>query len=211
MLLAFVATGPSAGLRFAKIGLLGAVLLPVLFASPAGKGIIDYLPFVGRIDEGGLTYRELLFDVSIDVIKQNPFFGAPDVMLLPVMQQLKQGLGIIDIVNTYLGVALEAGLVGLSFFAGFFIAVAVALLRSMMNLPDGNDELHLLGRVLFSTLLGILVMLASASSISVIPVIYCSVAGLGVAYVRMLAVAKAKAPQAAPPATFQRATTKIGT
>jgi hypothetical protein len=40
--------------------------------------------------------------------------------------------------------------------------------------------------VLLSTLLGILVILLTVSSISVIPVIYWSVAGLGVAYARML-------------------------
>jgi O-antigen ligase len=210
MLLVFVATSPSPGLRFAKIGLLGAVVLPVLFASPAGKKIIDYLPFVGTVDEGGFTYREQLFEISIEVIKQNPLFGAPDVMLLPVMQQLKQGQGIIDIVNTYLGVALEAGLVGLSLFAGFFIAVAVGIHRSMRGLPDRNDELYLLGQVLFSTLLGILVIISASSGISVIPVIYCCVAGLGVAYTGMLALAKGKA-RATPLAGFQRATTKLGT
>ena len=99
--------------------------MPLLLASPAGRTIIDYLPFVGTVDAGTVTYRERLFDISIEVIKQNPVLGAADVMQLPVMQQLRQGAGIIDIVNTYLLVALVTGLVGLSLFAGFFIAVAV--------------------------------------------------------------------------------------
>jgi O-antigen ligase/polysaccharide polymerase Wzy-like membrane protein len=192
--LVFVATGPSAGLRFAKIGLLGAMLWPLLLAFPAGRTIIDYLPFVGTVDVGGITYRELLLEISIEVIKQNPLFGAADVMQLSVMQQLKQGQGIIDIVNTYLGVALEAGLVGLSLFAGFFIAVAVGIFRSMRNLPDRHGELYLLGQALLATLLGILVIIFTVSSISLIPVIYWSVAGLGVAYARMLALARAAEP-----------------
>ena len=76
----------------------------------------------------------------------------------------------------------------------------------MRSLADRNDELYLLGQVLFSTLLGILVIIMTVSSISVIPVIYWSVAGLGVAYARMLALAKA--PEAAVPARFQPATIK---
>jgi O-antigen ligase len=190
MFLIFVATGPSAGLRFAKIGLLGAIILPLLLASPAGRTIIDYLPFVGTVEAENITYRELLFNISIEVIKQNPLLGAADVMQLPVMQQLRQGGGIIDIVNTYLLVALVTGLVGLSLFAGFFIAVIVGIFQSMRNLPDRHDELYLLGQALLATLLGILVIIGTASGISFIPVIYYSVAGLGVAYARMLALAK---------------------
>jgi len=80
--------------------------------------------------------------------------------------------------------------VGLSLFAGFFIAVIVGIFQSMRNLPDRHDELYLLGQALLATLLGILVIIGTASSISFIPVIYYSVAGLGVAYARMLALAK---------------------
>jgi O-antigen ligase len=187
MFLVFVATGPSAGRRFVRLGLAGALVFGMLLASPAG----DYLPFVGTIEAENITYRERLLEVSIEVIKQNPLFGAPDVMQLPVMQQMRQGEGIIDIVNSYLGVGLESGLVGLSIFAGFFIAVAVGIFKSMRSLPDRNDELYLLGQALSSTLLGILVIIGTASSISVVPVIYWSVAGLGIAYARMLALAKA--------------------
>jgi O-antigen ligase len=204
MFLIFVVTGPSAMLRFAKIGLLGAIFLPVLLAFPAGRTIIDYLPFVGTVEAENITYRERLLEVSIEVIKQNPLFGAADVMQLPVMQQMKQGEGIIDIVNTYLAVTLESGLVGLSLFAGFFIAVAAGVVKSMRSLRDRNDELYVLGQALFGTLLAILIIIASASSILVIAVIYWSVAGLCVAYARVLALAKA--PDTPGRSAFQPAT-----
>ena len=208
MLLVFVATGPSPGSRFAKLGLLGVIILPALLASPAGEKIVDYLPFVGTVEEGNVTYRQRLAEISIQVITQNPFFGAFDFIYSPAMQELKQGQGIIDIVNTYLGVGLGSGLVGLSLFSAFFIAVAVGIFKAMRNLADKNHELHLLGQVLFSTLIGILVIIFTVSSISVIPVIYWSVAGLGVAYARMLALAKA--PEAAAPAAPQPAPIKTG-
>jgi O-antigen ligase len=185
-LLVFVAIGPSAGRRFATLGLLGVLILPVLLASPAGQTIIDHLPFIGTVGERNVTYRQRLAEISIEVIMQNPFFGNFDFIYSPALQELKHGEGIIDIVNTYLGIALASGLVGLSLFSGFFIAVAVRIFKGLRNLADRNDELYLLGQVLLSTLLGILVILLTVSSISVIPVIYWSVAGLGVAYARML-------------------------
>lgn len=139
---------------------------------------------------------------------QNPFFGAFDSIYSPAMQELKQGNGMIDLVNTYLGIGLGSGLVGLSLFSGFFITIAVGIFKDMRKLADRNSEFYLLGRVLFSTLIGILVIIFTVSSILAIPVIYWSVAGLGVAYARSLALAKAsaKAPETARRAGYQPAT-----
>ena len=39
------------------------------------------------------------------------------------METMRQGEGIIDIVNSYLQVALETGLVGLGFFLLIFISI----------------------------------------------------------------------------------------
>jgi hypothetical protein len=55
-----------------------------------------------------------------------------------------------------------------------------------MQRLDMNDERHLLGRVLMATIIGILVIIFTVSSINVIPVVYWAVAGLGIAYIRML-------------------------
>ena len=62
-----------------------------------------------------------------------------------------------------------------------------------------------LGQVLFSVLIGTYLILFTVSSSLAIPVIYWSVAGLGVAYLRMLALAKvpSKTPEAEGRADFQ--------
>jgi hypothetical protein len=52
-----------------------------------------------------------------------------------------------------------------------------------------DAEAALLGRALLATLLGILVTIFTVSSISVIPAIYWSLAGVGAAYARLLAPA----------------------
>ena len=192
ILLVFIATGPSPGQGFAKLGLLGIVVVPLLLVTPAGEKVIDLLPFVGTVEEANVTYRQRLLEVSLKVIMQNPFFGTPDYIFSPEMQSMRQGEGIIDIVNTYLAVVLGSGLVGLLLFSGFFIAVGFGIFKGMRNLPDRNDEIYLLGRALFSTLLGILIIIFTAGSISVIPTIYWAVAGLGVAYTRMVVHAKVR-------------------
>jgi O-antigen ligase len=191
MLLIFFATGPIATVRYAKLALaaaLGAVALQVL---PGGDKIIDLLPFVGSVDEGNVVYRQRLLDIAVPLMAQNPFFGSYSAASSSAMEALRQGQGIIDVVNTYIGIGLNTGIVGLSLFGGFFLAVAAGIFAGMRRLPERNGEHHLLGRALLATLFGILLIIFTASSITVIPVIYWSVAGLGVGYARMLALAKA--------------------
>jgi hypothetical protein len=56
----------------------------------------------------------------------------------------------------------------------------------MRSIPDKDSEEHVLGRALLATLLAIMVTIFTVSSISFIPLVYWSVAGLGVAYAQMI-------------------------
>jgi hypothetical protein len=206
IVMAFAATGQPPISSLAKLGFLGLVGFSVLMATPAGEPILDYLMFFGTVDKFNIVYRAKLLQIAIDVIMQDPLLGAYNYYLIPEFQDLKQGHGLIDIVNTYVGVGLASGLVGVSIFSGFFIAVAVGTLKSMSKLINRNDELFLLGRALLATLLGILVMIFTISNVMLVPMIYWSVAGLCVGYARMLALAKA--PETARPAAFQHATVR---
>lgn len=184
IMLVMVAIGPGALGNLTKLGAVALVAVPVLLATPAGERLIDYLPFVGSVDEGNVTYRQLLLRVSLEIIEANPLFGSYDFLLF--LEELRQGQGIIDIVNTYLGVVLPTGLVGLTLFVSFFIAIAAGLYKGLRQCQDNEDESHLLARVLFATLIGILVIIFTVSSISYIPIVYWSVAGAGVACIRLL-------------------------
>lgn len=190
MLLAFAATGSQALPRLAKLGVAALCVLPFLMFSPAGQALVDYLPFVGTVETFNVTYRERLFEVSLGVVLDHPVFGAWDFLQLPVMQQLKQGQGIIDIVNTYLGIGLASGFVGLSLFCGFFLVVLVELFAAMRRAGERDGEPYALGQALFCALLGILVMIFTTSSIALIPVVYWSIAGLAQAYARAPALGR---------------------
>jgi len=185
MLLAFVATGFAAGRRLATVGVLALIAVPAFLATSSGSDFLNLLPFVGYIDAANVSYRQRLLEIGVRVVLQRPLFGAFDFIYSPSMQELKQGEGIIDIVNTYLGVALSSGLIGLSLFVSVFVASAVGVFKGMKIHTDQQSEVHLLGQALLAALLGILVIIFTVSSITVIPVVYWSVAGLGVAYMRL--------------------------
>ena len=52
----------------------------------------------------------------------------------------------------------------------------------MKLVRDKKNPLHILGRSLVAILLGIMITIATASSIGVLPVIYWALLGIGVAY-----------------------------
>ena len=184
VLLVFIGTGPKALSRFSMIALIGMVVLPVILSMPIGEKIISYLPFVGTVEEETITYRQRLIEVSIAIIMANPLFGSYDFLLY--LEEMRQGQGIIDLVNSYLSITLASGLVGLSLFTSFFGVILIGIFKGMRDL-DRDTELHLLGRMLLGTISGIMVIIFTVSSINVIPVLYWCVAGLGVAYMRLLA------------------------
>ena len=182
----FIAMGKGAIRRLALLGAAGMLALPLLTVVPGGDKVLDLLPYIGNIDKENITYRERLMDNSWIVIQRNPLFGSFDFRNTPEMQSMIQGEGIIDIVNTYINLALRVGLVGLGLFVAFFAVVLRGIRRAMLTFPDKDDERRQLGRVLLATLIGILVIIFTVSSITFIPVVYWSIAGLGVAYIQMV-------------------------
>ncbi|MFL6680158.1 MAG: hypothetical protein ACJ8IK_17620, partial [Burkholderiaceae bacterium] len=68
-----------------------------------------------------VVYRQELLKTSVALIQQSPWFGVPNY--LDQMSNLKQGDGIVDLVNTYLIVTLNVGVVGLALFIVPFLVV----------------------------------------------------------------------------------------
>jgi O-antigen ligase len=182
----FLATGRSAVKRILTLIAAGLISIPLLMTFPAGQRIVDLLPVVGNVDKFNVEYRERLIDTALIVIQRSPWFGSIDYLNTPEMEAMRQGQGIIDIVNTYIGVTLEHGLVGLALFIGFFLSVLWDIRKAMRMIEDKDSEEYLLGRALVATLAGILVIIFTVSSITIIPIVYWSVAGLGVAYAQMV-------------------------
>ena len=181
---AFVTVGPRPLSRLVRavgiVGLIGGVVA----LSPLGQRIINVLPFMGgTIDSGSALYREQLARTSWEVIQQHPFFG--DQLAVFKMRNMRQGEGIVDVVNTYAQVALNFGLVGLFLFVSFMLVglfKAYRVVRQMI-LPD--PDLALVGAGLVACALGALLMMSSISFILGVEKLFYVLAGLAAAYARL--------------------------
>jgi O-antigen ligase len=189
LLIVFLLTGPYAIRKFLKWILLMSLFIPIIMTTQWGQHFIDLLPYVGTVESENIDYREILFDKAVTVIAHHPLFGSVNFLETPEMQELLriQGGGIIDITNSYLGIALQGGLVTLGLFLGCFLFIIFGIYRSMRSLPKDNAEIHLIGRVLIATILSMLFILITVSQISVISIVTWSVAAMGVGYIRMVA------------------------
>ncbi|MEJ1339128.1 MAG: O-antigen ligase family protein [Candidatus Sedimenticola sp. (ex Thyasira tokunagai)] len=186
LLVVFTATAPRAPRNLAILGLIALISLPLVATLPGGQKVIDLIPLIGTAESENITYRKTLINNSLIVIQRNPWLGSVNYMESPELEAMRQGQGIIDIVNSYLRITLESGFIGLGLFTGFFLLVLWGIASNLRRIPDKECIDHLLGRALLATLVGIMVIIFTVSSITVIPIVYWSVAALGVAYNEMI-------------------------
>ncbi len=192
----YLATGPSAVRRLSTLAAVLVGALGVAAVLPGGGRIIGMLPFVGQTDRGSIDYRQSLLDAALPLIAESPLLGPPDYMARLAAAGLVQGEGIVDVVNSYIGIALVSGISGLLLFVGFFIAVALSLRRSIQRAARVRDEeramLVNVGRALLGGVVATMVTIATVSSVTVIPWLYWSFAGLCVAHARLVEAAIAR-------------------
>jgi len=150
------------------IGIIAGLLVTV----PGGEKIIDMLPFVGQSESGSVDYRSLLLKICLYLFWENPWFGSTDYMSEPIMQSLVQGQGIIDMVNTYLSIAMSGGFVGLSIYLCIFLSALIPLGR---ELRKTNDKIH---RAIFAAMVCFMITLATVSSINSLPLLCWMLLGL---------------------------------
>lgn len=185
LLLTLVVFGRKAIKRLALLIIIIVIAVPALHWIPGGQKVINLIPFIGETDKDNVVYRQKLIDNSIIIIERYPLFGVYNPKDEPEMAEMVQGEGIIDIVNTYLAVALYNGLVGLALLLGFFSMVVITLLKRLRRITDKESEEYLCGRTLLAILMGVFVTIFTVSSIGVIPTVYWSLAGLVFSYARI--------------------------
>jgi len=91
-----------------------------------------------RADIASIEYRRELLDTSLALIKQSPWLGVPNYGAQ--MQSLVQGEGIIDIVNSYVAIMLDAGVVGLVLYLLPFAVVLNRLIAAIQRPARGAAE-----------------------------------------------------------------------
>jgi hypothetical protein len=146
---------------FAKSSLMIAAVGAIVLITPFGSGIVEKLPFIGSVGQETIEYRSQVAETSWQLIQQNPLLGNPFVLL--EMENLRQGQGIIDLVNGYAIVALFYGLIGLALYVG---ALGIPVRRALKHLRVarslGDDDLVSLGASLIACMFGTLFFIATA-------------------------------------------------
>jgi hypothetical protein len=168
-----------------KVALGLGVLVAGLLASPWSATIIDLIPFVGSVESETIEYRVQLLNASIALLVDQPWFGVPGFFQQLADQKLVIG-GIVDLVNTYLGIALANGAFALIAFVGAFVTVVYQIVLLLRTRAKANAELMRLGSALLAAIAGTMVTIMTTSSIVVIPIVYWTLLGIGAGYVVML-------------------------
>jgi O-antigen ligase len=160
--LAYAAFDPRGLSRVFKATAIVLLLATALLASPLGTKISGMIPFMGgTVDKDTLTYREQLLDRSWELIKARPILG--DQLALSKMQDLRQGQGIIDVVNAYVGVTLFYGFTGLAVFLTFVLSALAKAYAKSRRVRKTDPDSALLGANLAAAIVANLLLLADGS------------------------------------------------
>lgn len=187
----YVATTRRAMANLVRLAGAGALALVVLAFTPFGRAVLEMLPFIGEAESGTIDYRQRLFEIGWRVAMQNPWFGAEGYMESAAMQQLIQGQGIIDIVNTYLRITLDSGLVGLTLYLGAVISSLLAALLAIGPARKLGSELESYCQAYFAALLAMTIILATtANTIAQIKEVSWVLCGICVGLARAVALEK---------------------
>ena len=101
--------------------LAGAITAKAIGADEQVMGALASLFGSSEQDLNSINYRRQLLDTALALLKQSPWLGVPDYA--SQMQDLKQGEGIIDLVNSYIAIALDTGVIGLTIYMVPYVAV----------------------------------------------------------------------------------------
>lgn len=184
-----------------RAGVLSLILIPLIIfrlsiVSSAKKKFIDVsvilivgltialLPNLNEIDQHGtFQYRVDLINNSYIVFKNNFWFGSNDY--LNSLENMRQGQGIIDIVNTYVSIGLRTGIVGLMLFIFIFITASRSLSKELSN-KKSNYTLHMQfqAKLLLSVCIITFFYLGTVSSVGIIPYVYWSMLGIASSFIK---------------------------
>lgn len=160
VVLVFVMFRPGAARKITGAAAVGTLVIAGMYLTPLKELVIDKMPLIGTSDQDTVDYRQQLWDTSMPLIRQNPLFGDPFVA--KNMESMRQGQGIIDIVNGYLFTALFYGLVGLFLQMAALLAGFLKTGATLWRVRSLDGDAGLLGAGLFAIFAGSLFFIATA-------------------------------------------------
>jgi hypothetical protein len=178
---AFAVLGPRAVPRFLKAAGVAALVVGAASLTPVGERIMNSIPyFGGSTDRATVDYREQLAERSWELIQLHPFLGDP--LVKTQMEDLRQGEGIIDLVNTYAEVTLFYGSIGLVIFLAVIVLGLFKAYRVTKEVARRDMDYSLLGASLVACFLGTLFMIAGTLLIRGDEKVFYTLLGVAAAY-----------------------------
>jgi O-antigen ligase len=178
---AFSVLGPRAVPRVIKAAIVVALLVGTISLTPFGRQVVNSIPFFGESTEQvSVEYRQRLAERSWELIQLHPFLGDP--LARTKMEDLRQGEGIIDLVNTYAEMALFYGSIGVLLFVALIMIGLFKAYRASREFARRDPDYALLGSSLVACLFGTLLMIGSASLINAYEKLFYLLSGLAAAY-----------------------------
>lgn len=169
-----------------KLGVMGFSAAVALVMLPGGEKIIDYLPWVGTVDAANITFREILWDQTLLVIGKHFWIGSVGYQDFPEFDLVRSGNGFVDIVNSYIGIVLAYGVVGLTLYASYLILVLFKCVSVTIKMRTEVSERQAYSVALLSTLIAMTVTIVTVSSISQIGPVLTLFFAAGVAHSNFL-------------------------
>jgi O-antigen ligase len=179
----FLSLGPQGASRFVKAVVAATIIGALVLISPIGDRVIDNLPFVGTVDSENVSYRQRFAEISWQLIQANPLFGDPNILLY--LEDLRQGQGIVDFINSYATIAMYYGLVGLLLFLGPYLSGMWKMFVLRRRLASIDPAASLMGTSLLACMTGTLFMMGTGSFGTSLEKLYYVFAGLTAAYLQV--------------------------
>lgn len=153
---------------FMRSLLIGSLIV----AAVAGLAAIGQGADIINDKYGTFNYRADLLRTSFQQIADRPLFGSSDFIDSQRFAHLRQGEGIIDLVNGYLQITLYYGLFGLALYLGanaLALQRALSILNELTSRRDGSENNAPPRRtvsLLIAMHVGLLAMLTTVSAVS---------------------------------------------
>jgi O-antigen ligase len=157
--------------------------------TPLGERVVAVLPFLGgTVNSDTIQYRNMLLTRSWDVIRESPWFGDP--LAIAKLQDLRQGQGIVDFVNSYIELLLSNGFVGLFFFLSFVLCGFFSMRIGRLQPGQPDRDIAKLGANIGACIIGTLVFIADGSFGSGVERMFYAMVALAVSYSRFVRLNK---------------------
>ncbi|EGG95612.1 hypothetical protein IMCC1989_878 [gamma proteobacterium IMCC1989] len=126
--------------------------------------------FIYEDEYGTFDYRIELYTASWLFLKQAPLFGAQYFIHSGYFDHLVTGLGIIDIVSTYLQIALQYGFVGLFLFVGMYLSIIIPLAKRLLSMGASVSDVERYSAMYFAINIALVFIISTTSMISLFPI-----------------------------------------